>query len=119
MHMQNMHNKTLPKAKGFQCENCNETFFNPEYWIIHREKCGVDKNHARIPCALCNKRYSRKDRLKEHMNRVHGAGSFDKDFYSVYTRDLLGRYTREEYRARKGGDAEGVVGLDFPKLFFL
>ena len=75
-----MHNKTLPKAKGFQCENCNETFFNPEYWIIHREKCGVDKNHARIPCALCNKRYSRKDRLKYHMVMHHGAGSFEEHY---------------------------------------
>ena len=43
----------------------------------HKEFCGIDASKNRIQCPCCVKKYSRRDRLKEHMGKVHGKDSFD------------------------------------------
>ena len=65
----------------------------------------MESDFVRHQCPLCEKRYSRKDRLKYHMVMHHGAGSFEE------------HYRGEVYQSEKR-NVEIRSFLGSPKFFF-
>lgn len=103
------------EEKTHICIDCGKTFGRKDHLTRHH----LIHSGITFPCDICNSRFSRKDKVKDHMLKVHHPERCEKPYNCVHCGKLFGRkdhlrrHSATHLPGRGGlvGASSGVCGL--------